>query len=71
MAADVESSGNVDARIPVGMKIAQYLLPCATASLGISRILAPKALDRPLIPSLSDQNRWAQSRKPMDMIVQG
>jgi gluconate 2-dehydrogenase alpha chain len=24
-----------------------------------------------LIPSLSDQNRWAQSRKPMDMIVQG
>lgn len=48
MAADVESSGNVDARIPVGMKIAQYLLPCATASLGISRILAPKALDRPL-----------------------
>jgi pimeloyl-ACP methyl ester carboxylesterase len=48
MAADVESSGNVDARIPVGMKIAQYLLPCATASLGISRILAPKAIDRPL-----------------------
>jgi hypothetical protein len=26
---------------------------------------------RPLIPRLFDQNRWAQLRKPMDMMVQG
>src|SRR5262245_28918176 len=27
--------------------------------------------DTPVIPRLSDQNRWAQSRMPMDMMVQG
>jgi hypothetical protein len=38
---------------------------------GGGALLREKIVAQAIIPSLSDQNRWAQSRKPMDMIVQG
>ena len=41
------------------------------AGAELLRVLGVNGEENELIPSLSDQNRWAQSRKPMDMIVQG
>jgi hypothetical protein len=32
---------------------------------------APRSINRGLIPSLSDQYPWAQSRRPMEVILQG
>ena len=39
--------------------------------LNLVECYLPKTAIDPLIPRLSDQNRWAQWRKPMDMMVQG
>ncbi len=36
-----------------------------------ARNMSQLARDTGIIPTSADQNRWAQSRKPMDMIFQG
>jgi pimeloyl-ACP methyl ester carboxylesterase len=48
LAADLSSSVDTDAPPSVGITVAQYLLPCATASLGVSRIPATATLGYPL-----------------------
>jgi NADP-dependent 3-hydroxy acid dehydrogenase YdfG len=43
----------------------------ATVGLGARRADRIQALAEELIPTRADQNRWAQSRSPMDMMRQG
>jgi hypothetical protein len=64
---------NVDSGRPVSKdQIGAMIATCGAYANAIKEASASSAAIRPLlIPSLFDQDPWAQSRRPSDMMRQG